>query len=168
MRGTKFRRDPLLSEENWKAFEYEVKMFCGARKLMRRDNLGQIAKNAALESALLHTRILVEALLSRGKKGSDITLADLLPIGKQPPGLCSAIARLDRCYGHNTRGMLCWTLNKRLAHLTKERGDSYDYWLLFEKIDPLVQEVLRIAIPLLQRPELERLVANRGPCIKGC
>ena len=147
-----------MTEENWKAFEYEVEMFSETRKLMGRwCELDRISRNALVESALLHTRILIEALLSKSNEPDDITLDKLLPVQNRPAGLDSALAILKTNYGtRNQKSSHCWTLNKRLAHLTATRGDSWNYGELFEQLDPVIQQTLTIVIPCLGRPRLAR------------
>jgi hypothetical protein len=53
----------------------------------------------------------------------------------------------------------CWTLNKRLAHLTAVRGDSFDYSALHATLDPLVGDVLRQMAEIAGRPLISHYCA---------
>ncbi len=100
----------------------------------------QTVSNAIVESMLLHLRILVEILLSRGfdPDGDNIKLAELLPAFKSP-----LIEELGNRYGkRGSLGTPCWTLNKMLAHPSRLRSDSYHY-------DPVLKVMLPALLPLL-------------------
>src|SRR3989304_2883589 len=61
----------------WVVFDYEVDMFRNLYQLLATGNpqyqgLSHYIKNAIVESAVLHTRILVGILLSRGPEPDDI------------------------------------------------------------------------------------------------
>src|SRR5205814_906566 len=119
---------PASANEPWVVFDYEADMFLEMCKLLVANNqefssLSGHVRNAVVESALLHTRQLVDILLSRGSESDDINLATLVA-NDQP-------ARLDelrRAYGNrNTVSSPCWTINKMLAHPTALRSSSFDY-----------------------------------------
>ena len=67
----------------WEMFKYEVKMFyVSYNHFFTRSKyfrLPYILRNALEESAVLHTRILYEILLSRKMDNDDIILENLLP-----------------------------------------------------------------------------------------
>ncbi len=131
------------TDPQWVVFDYEVMMFRSMRALLENGNheyalLSHPLKNAVTESALLHTRQLADILLSRGSQPDDITLQTLLP-GFSPLRLAS----LREYYGDNqTPDSPCWTINKRLAHATSHRKDSFDYSSLLNGLVPLVENVL--------------------------
>ncbi|MCR4411674.1 MAG: hypothetical protein NUV77_04515 [Thermoguttaceae bacterium] len=124
-------------------FDYEVMMFRKMCSLLANGNqeyadLSWYVKNAVTESAILHTRQLADILLSRGSQPDDINLQTLLP-GFQPQGLNT----LRQHYGDNrTANTPCWTINKRLAHATSQRGDSFDYSSLLNGLVPLLEGIL--------------------------
>jgi|HubBroStandDraft_6_1064221.scaffolds.fasta_scaffold259160_4 hypothetical protein len=89
---------------------------------------------------LLHLRILVDMLLSRGGRDDDIRLTELLPDFKS-----RLIEQLKITYGGpNDADSPYWNLNKRLAHPTKVRSSPYSY-------NYLTQPLLPIVLPLLNK-----------------
>jgi hypothetical protein len=127
----------------WVVYGYEVDMFNemrGACELGLGNTYPPHIANAIVESMLLHLRILVEILLSRGPDpdGDNIKLTDLLPGFKSP-----LIQELGDRYGN--RGIErspCWTLNKMLAHPSRLRSHTYTY-------DPVLKVMLPVLLPLL-------------------
>ncbi len=107
-------------------------------------------QNAVVESLLLHLRILVEILLSKGSDADDIKLTDLLPGFTSP-----LIEKLRVDYGTRAAvGSPCWTLNKMLAHPTHLRSNSYNY-------DPVLSVMLPTIWPLLDE------IAQSRKLLKG-
>ena len=144
-----------VSEDPWKAFEYEVWMFFETRTPRDPTNADDVVANALAESALLHTRVLIEALINKNSGSDDVNLRRLLTGIPTSAELIAAQTALKTVYG--TGGDVdspCWTLNKRLAHLTNVRGDSFDYGPLRSVLDPLVFEVLREVAAATRRPVL--------------
>jgi len=125
----------------WVVPGYEADMFFTLCRFLEQGNqdyarLHHHVQNAVVESALLHTRILVDIFLSRGNK-DDIRLSDLLP-GFQS----QALEDLRRAYGDGgMNGTPCWTLNKMLAHSTKQRRDRHDYTALLNQMHPLLAAI---------------------------
>jgi hypothetical protein len=113
--------------DQWRVLDYEVQMFNGLLALCHgniRNSFPWPIPNAITESLLLHARILVDILLSRGR-GDDIKLDNLLP-GFDVPEIDS----LRTIYGKDDKpNSICWTLNKRLAHATTARvgTEGHDY-----------------------------------------
>jgi hypothetical protein len=71
--------------------------------------------------------------------------------------------RLKEAYGSGKQiDSPCWTLNKRIAHLTKARGDGFDYGKLDADLYPLVVEMLRAVALAAKRPLLLKY-AWQGP-----
>ena len=130
------------STDHWVVAEYEADMFfklCQLLKLKNPDyaSLSQHVRNAVVESALLHTRILIDIFLSRGAKPDDIQISKLLP------GFHSqTLDALKKLYGDSEApGTPCWTLNKMLAHPTEQRSDRHDYSSLLNQLHPLLNRI---------------------------
>ena len=77
----------------WETIEYEVKMFYATYKKFfsqrAHDSLPYELKNALEESAVLHTRILCDVFLSRGRYNDDINLEHLLRGWPNDPSIIS-------------------------------------------------------------------------------
>ena len=114
-------------------------MFTELRKLGGNKIYPKVIVNAIAESMLLHLRILTEILISKGYP-NDIKLKDhLLPKFESP-----RVDELRAKYGDGKReGTPCWTLNKRLAHPSLSRSNSYDY-------TPVVDALVPCILPLLK------------------
>ena len=130
----------------WVVFKYEVEMFQSTLKRVEEDgrdaNLDTWeVRNAMVESAVLHARILADILLGTKKKGrpDDISVNDLVP-GFQS----NNTQKLRNAYGSSElEGSPCWTFNKMLAHPTKHRSSSYNYGPALRKIEPLIDSIVR-------------------------
>src|SRR5262249_51389682 len=84
-------------------------------------------------------RQLVDILLSRGGDADDLNLSKLVPAFEP-----SRLGELRTLYGGRWMvGSPCWTLNKRLAHPTSHRGESYDYSSLLNQLSPLLADIVR-------------------------
>src|SRR5690606_34602557 len=114
-----------MSTDPWLVFDYEVNMLEATCALLesgdpRFAKFTQELKNAVVESAVLHSRILADILLSRTdpkRYPDDIRLTDLLPEFES-----SSIARFEVAYGKPAEiGSPCWAFNKMLAHPTTSR-----------------------------------------------
>jgi hypothetical protein len=144
-----------MTADPWDAFEYEVQMFYETRARLSIAKHDAITRNALVESSLLHRRVLIDALLDRGQKTDDVNLKTLLTGIQKSAKLDASAVALKTEYGKpDVVNSWCWTLNKRLAHLTSVRGDSYDYTELFTALDPLVHAVLDEVALLTRRPKL--------------
>ena len=153
-----------MTETAWQAFEYEVLMFHETRARLRKPSSDgssdDILRNALVESSLLHTRVLVDALLGRQDKPDDVTLNRLLPASASSSDLQVSLCRLTQAYGtSDQQGKPCWTLNKRLAHLTRVRGNRFDYSALYATLDPIVGETLREVARIAGRPLMSHYCA---------
>ena len=131
----------------WEIVAYEARMLfdlCRAINDEAFDRFPKIIKNALVESACLHTRILVDILLSKDSgKGDDIRLNQLLPAFSHP-----SVDRLKSAYGDGRSPQPqppwpCWTLNKMIAHPTLKRGSSHDYTSTIKMLLPLIEAVWR-------------------------
>jgi hypothetical protein len=133
------------SDHRIAAFRYEVWMYRQTRLLPIHTFEPLELRNAVVESALLHTRVLIDVLLDHDSKtGDDLLLRDLLPTGYPQP-LVERLRLLRKIYGHRHKEESpCWTLNKRVMHLTTVRTLSFDFYNhVFGVLDPIVGAVLR-------------------------
>ena len=101
-----------------------------------------VAKNALVEALMLHTRNVVDIILSRGVKDDDIQLKHIAPGFNS-----SLIDKLRKAYGDNKTKDdpdPCWIINKRIAHPTTKRLKYItDYIDLIEKINPLLLAIFK-------------------------
>src|SRR5215472_9981993 len=100
-----------VSEDSWKAFEYEVWMFFETRTPRNPTNADDVVVNALAESALLHTRVLIEALINKNSGSDAVNLRQLLAGISTSPELLAAQTALKAVYG--TSGDVdspCWIL----------------------------------------------------------
>jgi len=123
-------------------YEYEADMFKGTLTLCSGSDVtasySRYVANAIVESLLLHTRILIDILLSRDSGADAVSLTTLLP-GFVP----ARLGELRDLYGsRNIVESPCWTLNKRLAHSTNVRSDSFDYTRMVNDLRPAIQQCL--------------------------
>jgi hypothetical protein len=133
----------------WDIVAYEAKMLFGLCRLLGNPASLQgndlvpaslqgndLVNNALVESACLHTRILVDILLSKDYgKGDDIRLDQLLPGLRN-----STVDQLRAAYGDaRTEQCPCWTLNKMIAHPSLKRGMSQDYTDVIRQLLPLIE-----------------------------
>ena len=125
----------------WDVYDYETDMLKETLRVCQTEafkTLQHPIPNAVVESMLLHLRILVDILLSRGSDDDDIKLTDLLPSFQSP-----LIDELRNSYGnHKSVGSPCWTLNKMLAHPTLLRSGSYSYASTLITVLPLIVPLL--------------------------
>jgi hypothetical protein len=88
-------------------------------------------------------------------KPDDVNLTTLLNGLPKSPKLGEAATALTTAYGGpKVVNSPCWTLNKRLAHLTSVRGDRFDYTPLYTVLVPRVRTMLHEVAVLTQRPVL--------------
>ena len=71
-------------DDMWTVFDYEVMMFRNIlayknRVILSDKQIQHIVQCSLTESLVLHTRILIEILISRGQRVDDITINKLLP-----------------------------------------------------------------------------------------
>jgi len=110
---------------DWNVYSYEVDMFkgtltpCGNESRMW---YSLHVQNAIVESLLLHTRILVEMILGCDTEPDAINLKSLLPDFD-----CPTTQKLRDAYGkRDDLGSPRNAINKRLAHASRIRSDSFD------------------------------------------
>jgi hypothetical protein len=125
----------------WDIVAYEAQMLFGLCGLLGDEAFkpgNNLVNNAVVESSCLHTRILVDILLSKDSgKGDDIRLDQLVPGFRH-----SSVDQLRAAYGDaRTERSPCWVLNKMIAHPTLKRGASYDYTSIIRQLLPLIEAV---------------------------
>jgi hypothetical protein len=149
----------------WDIVAYEARMLFELCRLLGSETFdpnSNIVNNAVVESACLHTRILVDILLSKDSgKGDDIRLDQLLPTFKH-----QSVDRLRAAYGDSKPAQPkppwpCWTLNKMIAHPTLKRGMSHDYTDTLKGLLPLIEAVWQ-EIENHQRVVLSKLPKPTG------
>lgn len=146
---------PDKSAAAWTVMDYEVQMYFGTSHV--RNNLQcvesdntRVLKNALVESSLIHARILADILTSKGKMPDDINLKDLI---SERSILIEEISALETAYGKsNEENSICWTINKRFAHPTSHRSDSYDYSKEFNELDFHIKPLIIRIYSLAKRP----------------
>jgi hypothetical protein len=120
----------------WTAFEYEVEMFYETRA---RFNLPhETAIRNALVPAFRPRRRPMSWRSSMGWRRSSSALT-----------------------AAQTENDPHWNLNKRLAHLTSVRGDSFDYRGLYRVLDPPVRAMLHQVAVVTQRERLGYYARSR-------
>lgn len=144
----------MVDGDKWAALEYEYLMYFGAKAWRHRELHDQVLRNAMVESELLHARILVDALTEyvTGGDNTDIRAYVSGDFGKE---LKDAIKALSEAYG-GPKDVGCprWDTNKRLAHLTAVRGGSNDNQVLFSKMEPALELVLKLVAVASKREGL--------------
>lgn len=147
------------NEDPWVIFEYEIQMYWHTRaaianRLHPATELELTIKNALVESSMLHTRVLVDILLSKGSMPDDIHLDHLLG-GRTSPELDATIESLRTAWGNRTSvNTPCWTLNKMLAHGTSLRSDTFDYGSLANAVDPYVWNAIHQIVDITEKSHL--------------
>lgn len=137
--------------DQWTIVAYEVRMLSATCEIVLNAEalvkLPKVMANALEESAVLHTRILCEVFLSRGKEPDDIALCTLFPDLKTNARygkLERLVKGLRAQYGSALApGTPCWIFNKMMAHPTSRRGPSYDYTGLLRGLRPPIWRVIR-------------------------
>ena len=142
-------------DDPWVVFDCEVEMYFEAQRAIERVNKqleGKVLpemltlKNAVVESMVLHTRVLVDVLISKKKEDDDIGLNDLSPQWCEMDKAKGLIDELREAYGNIREPYSpCWVFNKMLAHATRQRSNSYNYGSALNKIsDPIFSILLEL------------------------
>ena len=140
----------------WIVLDYEVLMFLGTSHV--RENLQggngpntQIIRNSLVESSLLHIRILADIFLDRCKYSDDIG-RNKLNINFEEGKLSEKIKVLADKYGNSRdENSNCWIINKRLAHPTIHRSDSYNYAKVFNSLETPLKDLIKCVYALKNR-----------------
>jgi len=124
-------------------------------------------RNALVESAVLHTRILIDILLSRKQDDDDILLRALLPNQHANEKVVCLVKTLRKAYGNrNEPSTACWTFNKMLAHPTFNRTGGFDYTSLVSQLDPVIISLLREISLTADRPSFKHLLSRFLPDVE--
>jgi hypothetical protein len=146
----------------WVVLEYEVSMFRGLPELgglgivspKNPKRSGWLVSNSIVEGRVLHARNLCDFCTSTDAR--DIRPCDLFDnydTDSKYNTLKGLLQRLETQYGRSddkTRAR--WAFNKKLAHPTKERGESFDYGPLLNGVVPIVEEIIAELENLRGRP----------------
>ena len=148
------------ANDPWVVFSYEAQMYVLTRvehqRIVGTKEPNQILMNALVESALLHMRVLVDIILSRGSEKDTIRLEHLIPQWSESTDLASAVESLKREYGSRSReDSPCWVVNKMLVHPTLWRRNSYDYTAIFGRLDPIIKIALHQIGALSSRADIQ-------------
>jgi hypothetical protein len=146
----------------WVVIEYEVSMFRGLPELgglgiVSPKNLkrsGWLVSNSIVEGRVLHTRNLCDFCTSKDVR--DIRPSDLFDnydTDSKYNTLKGLLQRLEQQYGRSSdKKRARWAFNTKLAHPTKERGESFDYGSLLNGVVPIIQEIIAELEILRGRP----------------
>ena len=141
----------------WSVIHYEVTMYWGTRKaidIVSKLPDGDVIRNAVVESLILHTRILTDILLSKGKSSDDILLKNIMPDWVMRDGH-DMLQQSRNAYGKtNIPNSPCWVINKMLAHPTILRTNNFDYSVTLNKIEPIIFKILHALSTITRRPRL--------------
>ena len=146
----------IEEDSSWTVLDYEVQMYLGTSYL--RENLKgengpntQIIRNSLVESTLLHIRILSDLLLNRCKYPDDINRTKL-GLNFEEGELAEKVKALADKYGQpKEKNSNCWIINKKLAHPTTHRSDSYDYAEVFNSLDKPLKDLIECVYTLKEK-----------------
>jgi hypothetical protein len=140
-------------DDPWVVFDYEVEMYFETQKAalwvnkrleeesVQREML--TLRNNVAESMVLHTRILIDILISKKIGDDDIGLSDLLPDWCQTANANQLINNLKHADGTTKQpNSPCCIINKMLAHPTSQRSNMYDWGLVINKVSKEIFEIL--------------------------
>jgi hypothetical protein len=139
---------PEADQRPWHIIAYEVWMYFGTRSKMKTPAIDDgVLKNATVESAIVHARILCDVFRSQG---GDILLKELFPDWESDSDrlkdLKSKIKDLRRAYGDSgVDGSPCQIFHQRALHADQARYPNfqgYDYADQFKVLDPVIRGVV--------------------------
>lgn len=146
----------------WVVFNYEVFMLIYTLYLKKiseqktQTNIDRALNFALVESRLLHMRILVDIFLSKSKSEDDISIDEIINPCIQTEYFKNLIKNLNSAYGsRKIEYSPCWTLNKMLVHPSNLRDEAYDYKVVFDKIFPIIYDLLKEVYSISQNEELK-------------
>jgi hypothetical protein len=138
---------------NWpQAIGYEVQMLTALLQIPSTHSLRSewALKNSITEAIVLHTRNLCNFCTSTDVR--DITPSDLFEnydTDSKYSTLKGLLQRLDQQYGrYNDPKSARWAFNKMLAHLTKDRGESFNYEPYLNRVVPVIEEIVSEMVAL--------------------
>ncbi len=131
-------------DPKWVVIDYEVQMYSAMRVLLKNPRFQtpetQLVRNAFVESAGLHTRILCEFCISKVK--GDIQLESVVS-DEEWKLLKPLVTKLDTAYGKRENPNSPRTiLNQKLMHPAERRGDTHDYNAVFSILHPKLDEII--------------------------
>jgi hypothetical protein len=151
----------------WDIFDYEWMQFDELWKHFQagdHQRLPLAIRNAMVESAVLHLRIVMEMLEDEPEKPDDYWLTDLIAIADKPAGLPALIdaynnettyaplvvAELGGDPGTNMKKSPRWQINKLMFHPTKKRATEHDWTpilnILGPHLGPVIQDLRSHAV----------------------
>jgi len=150
-----------IEDRPWSIIAYEVWMYFGTRSKMKTPTCNDdVIRNAVVESAIVHARILCDIFLSKKSQwGGNILLADRFADWRSNSyrlkDLKSKIKKLRQAYGHSKKdGSPYQVFHQKALHADQARYPTfhgYDYADQFKVLDPLSRDVV------------EAIEAARGP-----
>ena len=139
---------PDADQRAWHIIAYEVWMYFGTRTRMKPPIIDDnILKNATVESAIVHARILCDIFRSQG---GDISLKKLFPDWESDSdrlkNLKSKVKDLRRAYGDGqTEGSPYQIFHQKALHADQAKYPSFqghDYADQFKVLDPVIRGVV--------------------------
>lgn len=140
-----------IDNRPWFIIAYEVWMYFGARSKMTGSTIDDdVLKNAIVESAIVHARILCDIFLSKKTQwGGGISLKELLRDdwkSDRLKDLTSKVRDLRQAYGnHKTAGSPNKVFHQKALHADQDRYPTfqgYDYSAQFKALDPAIRGVV--------------------------
>ena len=140
-------------QQAWQIIAYEVWMYFGTRSKMKAPAIDyEVLKNATVESAIVHARILCDIFRSRAtRQGGGILLTALSKEWKDShpepyKDLKSKVRDLRKAYGdQDADGSPCQVFHQRALHADQARFPTfqgYDYADQFKVLDPVLRGVV--------------------------
>lgn len=144
----------------WEIFDYELMQLDGLWKHFQAasHNAQPLdVRNAMVESAIIHLRILMEMLKDTPQKSDDYCLTDLIAMPDKPaalPALMQVYTTDDATYSNSVVALLggnpapnlrrCpkWQVDKLMFHPTKSRTTSHDWTPILNILVPLLHPII--------------------------
>ncbi len=151
----------------WEILDYELMQLGGLWKHFQAGSHNAQPldiRNAMVESAIIHLRIVLEMLKDQPQKNDDYCLKDLILMACKPIGLPALIqiytddstysgfvvALLKGDPGTNMKKSPKWQIDKLMFHPTKNRTTSHDWTpilnVLVPRLSPVIDDLRRNAV----------------------
>ena len=151
--GTITYFQPDADQRPWHIIAYEVWMYFGTRAKMKAPTIDdEVLRNATVESAIVHARILCDIFLSRATRQSGGILLTALSREwkrsnpQQYKDLRSRVKDLIKAYGdHGVERSPCQIFHQKALHADEARYQSfqgYDYADQFKALDSAIRGVV--------------------------
>jgi hypothetical protein len=149
----------MTQEQMWVVYDHEVSMLKELTNIMKsedwRTDYSKTVSDAIVESTCLHTRILVDILISKSNRDDDIAIAKLLPDDS-----FQSVDDLSKYYGKSDEpNTPCWLINKKIFHPTTKRSSEGDYT---KQLNELLPKIFSI------HDEIQRARNNHAPLTNDC